>query len=229
MSKTTKVIAALGVVAGLGVAALPAFTYAAQVAGEVQIDVEVPDAIAMTIAGNNDTTLGGVNVYDPVATVDTHTGGEAYDPTDLQTSGSKTSILPNAAKTDDTTFKSTITVYTNGVGYSLTLIDDDTNTSLVNDTNTIPAVNTVDSDSDGNGDNAIVAGTAAWGYKVGSSASTWLAVPASNGTAASIKANGAYAAGGETTEVYYAVSTSPTQAQGTYTDTIIYTATSANN
>lgn len=58
MSKSTKIIAALGVVAGLGVAALPAFTYAAQtpqsVDGNVELYVEVQPAIAMTITGNND-------------------------------------------------------------------------------------------------------------------------------------------------------------------------------
>lgn len=57
MSKTTKIIAALGVVAGLGVAALPAFTYAtnpASTTGNVEVDVEVLPAIAMTISGNND-------------------------------------------------------------------------------------------------------------------------------------------------------------------------------
>lgn len=55
MSKTTKIIAALGVVAGLGVAALPAFSYATEtVTGDVEVQVEVQPAIAMTIAGNND-------------------------------------------------------------------------------------------------------------------------------------------------------------------------------
>lgn len=55
MSKTTKIIAALGVVAGLGVAALPAFSYAESTTGEVEVQVEVLPAIAMTISGNNDT------------------------------------------------------------------------------------------------------------------------------------------------------------------------------
>lgn len=57
MSKTTKIIAALGVVAGLGVAALPTFTFAEgepSVNGEVDLYVEVTPAIAMTITGNND-------------------------------------------------------------------------------------------------------------------------------------------------------------------------------
>lgn len=55
MSKTTKIIAALGVAAGLGVAALPAFTYADEsTTGDVQVQVNVNPAIAMTIEGNND-------------------------------------------------------------------------------------------------------------------------------------------------------------------------------
>ena len=59
MSKTTKIIAALGVVAGLGVAALPAFTYAVEpITGDVEVQVDVQPAIAMTITGNND---GGAN------------------------------------------------------------------------------------------------------------------------------------------------------------------------
>ncbi|MDO5481391.1 MAG: hypothetical protein Q4F60_03555, partial [Candidatus Saccharibacteria bacterium] len=54
-----KLIATLGVVAGLGVAALPlGSVFATQqgqtVAGNVQLDVEVQPAIAMTITGNND-------------------------------------------------------------------------------------------------------------------------------------------------------------------------------
>ena len=68
MSKSTKIIAALGVVAGLGVAALPAFTYAADpvsTTGNVEVDVEVLPAIAMTISGNND-------------------NGEHYNPTTAQ-------------------------------------------------------------------------------------------------------------------------------------------------
>ncbi len=58
MSKSTKIIAALGVVAGLGVAALPMATYAdytpQSVTGDVDVIVEIPEAIAMTIVGNND-------------------------------------------------------------------------------------------------------------------------------------------------------------------------------
>lgn len=63
MSKTTKIIAALGVVAGLGVAALPAFTFATDpsVSGDVQVLVEVEPAIAMAITGNNDSGTNAQN------------------------------------------------------------------------------------------------------------------------------------------------------------------------
>lgn len=72
MSKTTKIIAALGVAAGLGVAALPAFTFAdgPSVNGNVQIDVEVQPAIAMTISGNNDSgTTSYADTYTVAETV----------------------------------------------------------------------------------------------------------------------------------------------------------------
>ncbi|MBR2600852.1 hypothetical protein IKE07_01815 [Candidatus Saccharibacteria bacterium] len=228
--KSTKIIAAAGVVAGLGVAALPALTFAESVAGQVQVKAIVDSAIAMTITGNDDaSTSGPVNVYAPSGATEINSygtdggqaAGTAYDPLALQTSGSKTNILPNQAKTDDANFKSTIKIWTNANGYTITLKDGDTDTSLVSGTNSIPAVGTVS-------DNAIEAGSAAWGYKVGSTASTWLAVPASTASAASIKADGSAGADGETTEVYYAVSTAANQATGTYTDTIVYTATTNN-
>ena len=57
MSKSKTIIAGLGVVAALGVAALPLGSYAATVSSNVDLYVEVKPAIAMTIAGNNDGTL----------------------------------------------------------------------------------------------------------------------------------------------------------------------------
>ena len=219
--KSTKIIAVAGVVAGLGVAALPALTFAASVSGEVVVSADVQSAIAMTIAGNDDTTgHTGVDVYNPAVqngAVGNHTGGTLYNESalQLQASGSKVSILPNAVS-NDSTFKSTITVFTNATaGYTLTLKDSDGTTALTNGSNTIPATEST----------TLSAGTAAWGYKVGSEATDWLAVPASTGTAANIKTDGASVAAGETTEVYYGVATAATQATGLYTDTIVYTAT----
>lgn len=57
MTKTTKVIAALGVVAGLGVAALPLSSYAADgvsVSSNVKVETTITSALAMRIQSNND-------------------------------------------------------------------------------------------------------------------------------------------------------------------------------
>jgi hypothetical protein len=272
MSKTTKIIAALGVVAGLGVAALPAFTYAAEVKGNVEIEVDVSSAIAMTITGNNDPAVAnyialslaegdtvpagsyvsdgdggyeatsdetaqsgetyyqkieGVNVYTPGETngaIAGHTGGAAYVVATPQVSGSKTSILPNSivegtgtTGTDAAGFGSLVTVYTNNSQYSLTVEDGDATTSLMSGANEIKAV--------GTDDNALAAGSSAWGFKI-SGGSSWLAMPA-NGNAHSLRSNASATTDAATT-VLYAVSTSATQATGTYTDTIVYTATAGN-
>lgn len=246
MSKTTKIIAALGVVAGLGVAALPAFTYAqASVKGQVVVGADVQPAIAMTITGNNDGTgkdYAGVDTFTPsdsgqyIGSYDT-TGKTAYDASSLQTSGSKTTILPNSLVEGDLTpstgngFGSTITVYTNDSGYTLTIQDLDDDNSLTHNSDVIPAVGTVTPTP-----NTLTAGSAAWGYK-GGLITSWSAVPiddsaTTSGTptpATTIKnGSGATLLSGDTTEVLYAVSTSATQPTGLYTDTIVYTATTAN-
>ena len=142
MSKSTKIIAALGVVAGIGAAALPMASYARNVDGNVDLYVEVPEAIAMTIAGNNDDNLkhgtsganGPVNVFSgksaageeiTAGTVDGHTVAAS-----TTVHSSSYAILSqnaftqgelNTATGSNPGFKSTITVYTNAAsGYDLT-------------------------------------------------------------------------------------------------------------
>ena len=74
MSKSTKIIAALGVVAGLGVAALPMATFATytpqSVSGDVDVIVEIPEAIAMTIVGNNDDASNYGTAFSATAVAD---------------------------------------------------------------------------------------------------------------------------------------------------------------
>lgn len=218
--KSTKIIAVAGVVAGLGVAALPALTFATStVAGEVELTAEVNEAIAMTIKGNADPTSGepavqqpGVDVYTPTGatTIDGHTVGSLYDPTDLETSSSAVSLLPNAA--DTTTATSQIKVYTNAAGgFTLSVKDADSTTALTHTdgTSTIPAGTT------------ITAGTAAWGYK-GGSVTNFAAISA---TDAQVYTQSAPTSGGATIDMTYGVSTASDQKTGTYSDTIIYTAT----
>ncbi|MBQ3325739.1 hypothetical protein IJG79_01140 [Candidatus Saccharibacteria bacterium] len=218
--KSTKIIAAAGVVAGLGVAALPALTFATStVAGEVELTAEVNEAIAMTIKGNADPSSGepavqqpGVDVYTPTGatTIDGHPVGSLYDSTNLETSSSAVSLLPNAA--DTTTATSEIKVYTNAAaGFTLSVKDADTITALTHTDgeSTIPAGAT------------ITAGTAAWGYK-GGSVANFAAISA---TDAEVYTQSAPTSGGQTINMVYGVSTASDQKTGTYTDTIIYTAT----
>ena len=214
--KSTKIIAAAGVVAGLGVAALPALTFATQqtTTGQVTLTADVESAIAMTIHGNGDGD--GVNGVDSFSPAGVASGDVAGHPTPATSntgpSSSTVSLLPNAA--DTTTATSDITVYTNASGYTLSVQDADDNNALTKTGASIPAVSTT---------NTLEAGHSAWGYKV-SGGSAWLAVPTTDDDPASITP----AASGTAINIIYGVSTSASQATGTYTDTIVYTAMTAN-
>ena len=229
MSKTTKIIAALGVVAGLGVAALPAFTYAATVSGNADVLVEIEPAIAMSIVGNQDgvTGSGYDNVKIKSDNINNINGTDvtSFVTTNAATSGSKTTMLPYSVVnggTDDATFKSTINVYTNAAYYNLTVKDNDNDLALKNGTYEIPAGTIQSGDSDFD----LSAGTAAWGYVVDTASSDGTHYKAIEATEANIK----HAANSSTeTVVYYGVATAATQATGVYSDTIVYTATSANS
>ena len=228
--KSTKIIAAAGVVAGLGVAALPALTFAAQsVKGDVNVQAEVLSAIAMTIEGNQDGGTAPVDTYMPdgaamIGNYDT-TGKTAYSElAQNQVSSTKTTILPNALVegTQMSDFGSLITVYTNDAnGYTLSVADADTSASLKKGTEAGAPEIPVLSES-----NTLQAGHSAWGFK-GGLISTWTAMPTSE-SSATIK-NGSAVAAGDQTTVLYAVSTSATQPTGLYSDVITYTATTANN
>jgi len=206
MTKTTKIIAALGVVAGLGVASLPLSSYAAaSVSGNAKVNVTVTEAISMTIKGTDSSST----------TVDQYSG--ATSGTDNLTgntinagpASSSTPIAPNS-KVEGTasTFASKVTVYTNDTaGYKLTVKG--ATAELKNGSYTIPASAT------------IAAGTSAWAFQ-GGDITAWTAMKTTDQT---IKSSGTKTTGGEATDVLYAVSTSADQAAGTYTDTLTFTAT----
>lgn len=237
MSKTTKIIAALGVVAGLGVAALPAFTYAETVSGNADVYVELESAIAMTIVGNNDDTDGDGTASSQQYTTDPVTAGvgvsapagasaiDTYIPATMDIangrSSSYISMLPNDSKhgSDANGFKSTITVYTNDSGYTLSI---GALSALANQKSgssaTIAATGIVK------------AGTAGWGYAVDTPVAT-----DSDGTtanyavaAADIKDGTGPTNDGDETVVYYGVSTDADQETGVYKATVTYTATTDN-
>ena len=128
----------------------------------------------------------------------------------------------------------TVTVNTNNAaGYNLTLADTDANTSLVSGGNSITAHAGTQATPTALANNT-------WGYRVvdvggfgagaysvetnnSSSTSTWAGVPAS-GSAVTLKST-ASAATNDATTVYYGVKATASQPNGTYTDTVTYTAT----
>ena len=127
----------------------------------------------------------------------------------------------------------TVTVNTNNTtGYVLTLKDSDTTTSLTSGSNTIAAHTGTPAAPTALANNT-------WGFAIagapfdatysaetnnGSSTSKWAGVPASSGTAATLKTT-ATTATNDTTTVWYAVKANSSQPNGTYTDTVVYTAT----
>lgn len=126
--------------------------------------------------------------------------------------------IANLASGDiDETMTTTTTVSTNNpTGYKITVIDADTNNALTSGTGssayTIPAAS-----------GTLRAGTAGWGIK-GGTQTNYIAVPASSGSPATINTVNEPKDHHATT-FHYGVATSPTQHSGTYTDTIIFTAT----
>ena len=235
--KSTKIIAAAGVVAGLGVAALPAMTFATEsVSGDVDLYAEVLPAIAMTITGNNDDNghygsgNGAVDVFNPATAASSTIDGHTTPATATSVASSSwVSLLPNAiANGNDTNgFKSTITVYTNNAtGYTLNVKDADSTLALtkVGSTETIPA-GTVTSPAT---TFDLVAGTAAWGYKVDTASADGAGYKPISASDAQVKTKATPTSGGEATNVYYGVATDDDQATGVYTDTITYTATTNN-
>lgn len=118
MSKTTKIIAALGVVAGLGVAALPAFTFATEsVTGDVEVQVEVVPAIAMTITGNNDSGTHAPVTYSVVA----DPTGDPSENNYYERSGSAGSYVYTASA--DTEVQGGKTYYTQDAAKSYASVD----------------------------------------------------------------------------------------------------------
>ena len=129
----------------------------------------------------------------------------------------------------------TVTISTNNtLGYTLQLADADTTTTLTSGSDTIAA-------SLGTQASPIAQAVNTWGYRVdgvggfgagptSSQSSTaigsikFAGVPASNGTASTLKTTSSTAAN-DTTTVWYGVAANTTQPNGTYSDSVTYTAT----
>lgn len=130
---------------------------------------------------------------------------------------SATNVLPNSkVEGTDSSFYTLASVTTNSTaGYTLTVIDKDTDNSLKAGSHSIPAT----------ASNSLTAGTAAWGYRVSGEMIFWLAMPKSDETAAGIASSNTYSASAQNTTIQYGVATAAGQAAGSYTDVITYTAT----
>ncbi len=156
-------------------------------------------------AADNATAEATVNV----------TINEAISMTIDQTNNSVT-LDPNGS--DTASIQHIVKVSTNAKGgYSLTLKDKDTDTNLTL-SGTSFAIPTSDTAPD--------TGGKTWGVKNGT---TWLAMPKSTETAISLKTaealTGSTVYVNDSTTVTYGVAVDETLASGTYTDTVVYTAT----
>lgn len=116
-------------------------------------------------------------------------------------------ISNNAVSADQ---KKTVAVTNNTTsGVTVTLQDNDTDTSLKNGANAIPT------------GTDITAGKSAWGVKIAGD-SSFRAMPSSTGTAITVIDTNA--TGTQTKDVTYKVSTNASQAPGNYSDVVKYTA-----
>lgn len=185
----------------------------------LDVNVTVPEFISLTLtsANTHESSTGTATSPTPTATASPNPITES------------TSMLPNST---NTSMGTTAQVVTNSItGAYLTVIDVDDSNALMSGSNNIPA---------GNGE--ISAGTAKWNLTVtgatqnGTSAGTATtsfvsntAVPVSTASALELyrhaqPSTGISASIDDTVTVQYNVATSSTQASGTYTDTITYTA-----
>lgn len=180
MSKITKTIAVLGVVAGLGVAALPLASYAVdtETSKDLTVTAQIGETLSVTL-NHNSVALRPTN------------GGAVVD-------------------TTQETQTVVATVTTNNLqGYTLKLADADTDYALTNEDGQKIAAGTPTQDQ------------SYWGVDF-NDAGTYTALGADG---FSRNETNATADDGETTNIDFAVSASPSQASGTYTNTMTVTVT----
>ncbi len=274
MSKSTKIIAALGVVAGLGVAALPLSSYAATTSGNVLVQAQITDSIAMRIHSNADAAentytevqepsgnpstqgwyerSGEAPSYTYTLSEDTEVDNEktyyslspyygvfkvnpdgTQNATDILAAGPSQatglSLAGNQFNYD--TLYSNISVRSNTGNFTLTVQDADATNDLDLAEASEVAGNFIPSVSGTN--QGLVRTTAGWGYYVGTiadataaSGNIWNEVPTTGSPAATIAAAGTNSVGAFSDDIHvaYGVASGATKT-GTYSDTIVYTAT----
>ena len=238
MTKSSKIITGLGLVAALGIAIVPASSFAATaqtVSGNVELQAEILPAIAMTIVGNDDVaspqhdatsglTYGATGFADESPAGSDVDGYSHSNNHEGITSSSYVGITPNTANT--ATALSTITIYTNNAsGY--TLSTQAAGATLVKDaSNSIASIETADT--------APSSSNLGWGFKTAKSTGSgsvtttttdftkWNAVPTS---AAQLASSAVKTSSGDSYTVNYGVAVDDSVETGFYKQTITYTAT----
>ncbi|MBQ3309667.1 hypothetical protein IJG78_03255 [Candidatus Saccharibacteria bacterium] len=211
MSKTNKILAGFGVATALGIAISPLAVFAddpTTVDGETTINAIIEEVISMSLVSSD-----SAYSYDCNSATTPNCSGTAQS--------ASTNILPSQA--DTTSMYTIATVNTNSVsGYNLTLADSDTNNALTATAGTIAAIASEP-----------VGGTnPGWAIAVDKASQTgtitWLQVPISTAAPLTIKSHHPSPAAvtvNDVTTVTYGVAASSSQPTGTYTDTVVYTAT----
>lgn len=217
MTNLTKAIAALGVVAGLGVAALPLTSYAetTPVVWREEADTNTPAGW-----GGTGSTSDPMWVAKPVGVQLKIEEGLQMAVTDKAGEGAADANLVdfNKGNYDEATSTYTSSINVNVIannksGYHLKIAGTNSETGheadLVSGTNTIAA-----------GD--LTGTTSSWGYKIGE-ATTWTGVT-KNGAVIATETTPTGAAGKDTT-VTFGAKVADDQAAGTYTGQVTFTAT----
>ncbi|MBQ6355437.1 hypothetical protein IJJ18_03455 [Candidatus Saccharibacteria bacterium] len=228
MKTNTKIFATFGIVAGLGIASLPVFSYATDVSGDIQIDAEITPAIAMRIHSNADVNC--TDTQDPSTCADTY-GVIKYNPATTQSTGEPNSVDGpslatglelSANQKDLTTLYSDVEVRSNTGKFQLTLADNDTDTRL-----NLSSASTEQNQYIETAGGEPEAGSASWAVR-GGDIDEWSAMPASDAAPLTILNNGINATSpldfSSVATVNYGVSSGQSKT-GTYSDVVTYTAT----
>lgn len=209
MSKIKNVVLGLGAVAGFTTLVAPLTAYADDVINNNPntVTAVLSDVISMSLESHS--TLGTKTSTCESQRTPACTGDEQIV---------STTILPSAD--DKTSMYTVITVSTNVLnGFDLTMKDSDNNTNL--ETTNGDTIATIGSEPVGGT-------TPGWAVRIDDQ-TTWNAVPAANAasplTIKTHQPNPAAVSINVQATVTYGVAASSTQASGTYTDTIVYTAT----
>lgn len=244
----TKLIAALSITAGLGLAAFPAFSYALDVSGDVKVETEINPSLAMRIHSNADQTCEDTDSDPETPDVCTDSYGfigynpaTAQGPTDPAATAAgvasqATGLTLSSNQADTTTLYSNISVRSNTGKFKVEVADADTDNALRNEEGSttenqyIPAGVTTTTDET-SGDTTIDPTTAGWAFK-GGDITSWTTMPISTATPATITALGTNTtnplAYSSDITVNYAIASGMTKTDA-YSDIITYTATALDS